>query len=105
MFASKLKYLRESKGLTQYQLAENLGFSKSTISNYESGLREPKDNAIWIKISKYFNVSVDYLMGIENNELVNDFTYAMLDETKDLSEDQQAAILAMVKTYKNQLGK
>lgn len=64
MFSDKLKELREEKGLTQMQLAEILNISKSAIANYESGLREPKDNRLWKKIASYFNVTVDYLMDI-----------------------------------------
>lgn len=117
MFNERLKSLRERRGLTQQQVADSLKISKSAIANYECGYREPKDNETWIKFSKFFNVTIDYLMGLDDkpfsdsnidrisNESLNDFTYAMLDETKDLSEEQQAAILAMVKTYKKQLGK
>ena len=64
MFGDKLKELREKKGITQIQLAEILNISKSAIANYESGLREPKDNRLWKKIASYFNVTVDYLMDI-----------------------------------------
>ena len=64
MFGDKLKELREKRGLTQIQLAEILNISKSAIANYESGLREPKDNLLWKKIASYFNVTVDYLMDI-----------------------------------------
>ena len=64
MFSDRLKELREEKGLTQMQLAEILNISKSAIANYESGLREPKDNRLWKKIASYFNVTVDYLMDI-----------------------------------------
>lgn len=64
MFSDKLKELREKRGLTQIQLAEILNISKSAIANYESGLREPKDNLLWKKIASYFNVTVDYLMDI-----------------------------------------
>ena len=51
MFGDKLKELREKKGITQIQLAEILNISKSAIANYESGLREPKDNRLWKKIA------------------------------------------------------
>lgn len=64
MFSDRLKELREGKGLTQVQLAEILNISKSAIANYESGLREPKDNRLWKKIASYFNVTVDYLMDV-----------------------------------------
>ena len=59
-FASMLKYLREREGLSQRDLADNLGISKSTISMYEMGRRHPKfedEEAI----ADYFNVDLNTL--------------------------------------------
>lgn len=50
-----LKKLRISHSLTQAELAENLGLSKSTIVQYENNQREPNFNAV-LKICKYFNI-------------------------------------------------
>lgn len=41
LFSTRLSSLRKGKKLTQYSLAENLGFSRGQISNYEQGSREP----------------------------------------------------------------
>jgi len=60
----RLKELREEKGLTQVQLAKELGFSQNTISQYESGVTEPNIQTIK-KICKFFNVTAGYLLGIE----------------------------------------
>lgn len=65
MFKDVLKKLREEKGLTQEQLAEKLNVSAGTIGNYEQGQRLPKDDMMWIKIAVFFNVSVDYLMDVD----------------------------------------
>lgn len=70
MFSDKLKELREKNGLTQMELAEILNISKSAIANYESGLREPKNNQLWKKIASYFNVTVDYLMDIPDIPII-----------------------------------
>lgn len=67
-FSIKLKELREEKKLTQSQLAKILQTSKQSIWNYESSHREPNIEMI-IDIAKYFNVSIDYLLG--NNEYKN----------------------------------
>ena len=79
MFGDKLKELREKKGITQIQLAEILNISKSAIANYESGLREPKDNRLWKKIASYFNVTVDYLMDIPDIPTILTADTASLD--------------------------
>jgi transcriptional regulator with XRE-family HTH domain len=66
ILAKRLKGLREERGITQEALALELGFSgKSAIANYESGLRNPDYDTL-IKITKYFGVTTDYLLGISN---------------------------------------
>lgn len=54
--------LRKEKGVTQKDLAEYLQISRQAYANYEAGNRNP-DFETLIKISEYFNVSVDYLLG------------------------------------------
>ena len=63
-FAERLKELRKEKHLTVEQLANNIGSAKSTISRYENG-REPKGDIIRL-LTEYFNVSIDYLMGVSD---------------------------------------
>lgn len=62
-FGKRLKNLRIEKNLTQQQLAEKLNVSKANISKYESDIIEPNINLI-NQISKLFDVSSDYLLGI-----------------------------------------
>lgn len=49
--------LRESRGLSQYQLADKLGISPSAMSAYELGTRVPRDE-LKAKIADYFGVSL-----------------------------------------------
>ena len=63
-FGEKLKALRTEKGLGQVQLAKELKVSKSVISLWETGGSEPTLSNL-AKIAAYFNVSIDYLAGIE----------------------------------------
>lgn len=62
---AKLKELRLEKGLTQKQVAEQLGISSTCYSGYEQGYREP-DLKTLIKICKFFEVSADYLLGLKD---------------------------------------
>ena len=57
-----LKTLRQEDGLTQNQLAKNIGIGQSTIVGYERDDREPTASNL-IKYANYFNVSMDYLVG------------------------------------------
>lgn len=61
-FESVFKRLRTSCGLTQNDMADRLGVSKSTISMYENGNREP-DFETLERIADFFNVDIDYLLG------------------------------------------
>lgn len=62
MFASRLRYLRQSKELNQTQLGEKLGVKKQSVSNWENGNIVPSIDML-IKIADYFHVSTDYLLG------------------------------------------
>ncbi len=61
---NRLKSLRESKSISQKELAEGIGVSDVMVSMYEQGKKNPSIDTI-AKISDYFGVSVDYLLGKE----------------------------------------
>lgn len=63
-FKDNLKTLRLEANLGQVELAKKIGVSKGIISLWENGLREPNMSSL-ISISKFFNVSIDYLVGLE----------------------------------------
>ena len=58
---SNLKYLRLQKGLSQEQLADNLGITRSRLGAYEENRNEPSIDLL-ITISDYFHVAVDALV-------------------------------------------
>ena len=63
MVGNRLISLRKNKGLTQSELALKLDISRSSLSLYEIDKREP-DIDMLCKFSKFFGVSVDYLLGL-----------------------------------------
>lgn len=67
MLGKKIKRLREEKEISQKELGKELGVSASTIGMWEQDRRSP-DNEALKSISDYFNVSVDYLLGINTSE-------------------------------------
>lgn len=69
IFGERLKKLRMSRHLTQDELGEifNPPLAQSTIGTYERGVRQPSLENL-ITISNYFNVSIDYLLGITDEE-------------------------------------
>ncbi len=61
-FGERLRYLRNSKGLSQLEFAKQLKLSKSSVNMYERGEREPGIETLE-RIADYFNVDLDYLLG------------------------------------------
>lgn len=66
IFAKRLKRLREQHGLSTRALGEIVGTSNATISRYETGERDP-DLMIAHKIASYFDVTLEYLCGEEQD--------------------------------------
>ncbi len=64
-FSERLKELREEKGLTQTQLEQETGLTRSAIGLWELDKREPKLGAV-ITLAKYFKVSLGYMAGLED---------------------------------------
>ena len=65
MFKDIIKDLTESQELSQYELAKALQVSQSAIAKWELGKTEPTASAL-ISISKFFKVSTDYLLELED---------------------------------------
>ena len=59
-----LREIRKKKGLSQQKVAMDLNISREALSYYENGKRNP-DVSMLIAMSKYFNVSIDYLINGE----------------------------------------
>ena len=59
----RIRDLRNDRGLTQKQVAKLLNVSQNTYSQYEIGIsRFPLDAVV--KLAEYYNVSIDYLVGL-----------------------------------------
>lgn len=65
IFGKKLKDLRTDKKLSQNALSKAIGISQAAINKWEKGLIVPTiDSAVLV--AKFFNVSIDYLAGLED---------------------------------------
>ena len=65
----KIKELREEKGLSQKKLADGIGTSQRNIGRWENEENEPTMSQL-IKLAKYFNCSIDFLAGKDDDETV-----------------------------------
>ena len=87
MLGERLKSLRQAHNLNQVQLADELHVSKQSVSNWENNSIMPSIE-ILLKISRYFRVSTDYLLELD------DRTYI---EVTGLSDKQVAHIQILIK--------
>ena len=97
-FSSILKQLRTQHGYTQPELAAKLGISRSAISMYERGEREP-DSETMEAIANLFHVDMNYLYGM-SGPTFDDFTYALHNESRELNEENQQKLLEMARLFK-----
>lgn len=89
-FGKQLKKLRLEAGLTQKQLASQIGVTKSVISFYELQERIPSPEVL-VKLAAVFHVSTDYLLGIEKGK--------SLDIT-GLDDDDERLVRLVVNTLR-----
>lgn len=90
----KIKDLREKSGMTQTELANKVGVSKSVISAYEKGIRNPSYKVVPL-IAKVFNVSQLYFF--EKGEWQKpSFTV----DISDLTKEQQKIIVSLINQFR-----
>ncbi len=70
MIADKIKHLRETKGLTQAELAKQLGITRSGVNAWEMGISVPSTQYI-VELAYIFKVSTDYILGVDTTASVN----------------------------------
>lgn len=92
-FGEMLKNLRQSRGMTQAQLADRLGISRTAVS-YREGSVKPPPSDILIELSMIFHVSVDYLLELEKKRRTIEIfdlpekDIDFLDQTVDFLRDK-----------------
>ena len=89
-FGMRIQQLRMDRKMSQETLGKKLGRSKSVICGYENNLRVPPLD-ILVQIAVIFNVSLDYLVGIDKNEMVS---------IDGLTDGQKKTILDLIAVFK-----
>ena len=102
--SERLKQLRKQKGVSQKKMAEKLDVSVSAYSMYERDMRNPNIKSL-IKLSNYFNVSIDYLLAqtdekekcdkIKEKLINSDININLLEQIEDQKEIKE--ILNLIK--------
>ena len=70
MVADRIKALREQKGLTQTELSNQLGITRSSVNAWEMGISVPSTQYI-VELAHIFKVSTDYLLGVEASATIS----------------------------------
>lgn len=99
--SQNIKKLRQSRSLTQEELAERLGVSYQSVSRWETGLSYP-DIELIPEIAAFFEVSTDVLMGVEKataeQNLASDLKKVRMD-VFDTKEERLAFLKEMHRKY------
>ena len=90
-FGSQSRKLREQAGLTQEQVAYQVGVTKSMISYYELRERAPSASVL-VKYAQIFHVSTDYLLGLEKHRRI---------DVNDLNEQEIAALETVAEAFRS----
>ena len=92
---TKIKNLREKAGMTQTELADKLGLSKSVISAYEKGIRNPSFKILPL-LAQTFNVTELYFF--EKGEWHK--SQPVTIDISDLNTEQQRIVISLVNEFK-----
>lgn len=84
-FATVFKSLRLENNLTQLEMADRLGISRSSIGMYENGEREPSFELLG-KIADYFHVDMNYLLGKSEYSEIAQSEYYLDDATREMAQ-------------------
>ena len=106
---SRIKQLRENRGLIQEILASELGITQQMLSKYERDVLCIKVDVLK-KIAEYFNVTTDYLLGISEvkrdlqglmkmNKTLDTY-YDLIEIYKGLDEYDQEMVWSIMQTVK-----
>jgi transcriptional regulator with XRE-family HTH domain len=98
MFQEQLKFLRKNAEVSQKELSEKTGIAQSVICYYENGKVEPSATSL-IKLADFFGVSVDYLLGRED-----DFGNVVIQDKKNspaLTTEEKRLLTAYRKLVPN----
>ena len=87
--ADRIRYLRDKSGLTQTDLANKLGISRSAVNSWEMSLTSPSLSNL-VEMSKIFKVSIDYLVSASDKILV---------DISDLSIEEQEVVFKLVDCF------
>lgn len=91
MIADKIKLLREKSGLTQSELAKQLGITRSGVNAWEMGISVPSTQYV-VELALFFDVSTDYLLDLNKTASVS---------VEGLSDREIASVVEIIECLRN----
>ncbi|MBQ4382488.1 MAG: helix-turn-helix transcriptional regulator [Oscillospiraceae bacterium] len=91
-FGENISELRRERGLSQRQVASELGISQALLSHYENGLREPRLDFV-VKFCDYYGVSADFILGRTERRDDGEEIRSLLGRIKDLNDYANAVFV------------
>lgn len=92
--AQQIQYLRASRGWTQGQLADRLGVSKQSVSNWETGTKSPR-MGILQKMADLFEVSIGFITDGDGSDEIIDLKIS--STVAELSQSRKRNVYSFVK--------
>lgn len=86
----RIKDIRDKNGLTQEELARKMSITRSSVNAWEMGISMPSPENL-VRLSDIFNVSTDYILGVDNRETVS---------IDNLSDEEKKIVYELVKILK-----
>ena len=100
---TRLRHIREEKGLNQIDVGEAVGISRSYLSDIEAGKKDGSIKTI-TALAQYYDVSLDYLAGLPvpaiqsaENAAHDDFERILLKIWRAMSEEERLGLMALLK--------
>lgn len=94
---NRMKELRQERGITMKDAAQQLNLPYTTYVNYEKGTREPNSETL-IQIANFYNTSIDYLLGKSDTriddkvlDIVNELDFDALSQAGNIRDALKAA--------------
>ncbi|MBR2675273.1 MAG: helix-turn-helix transcriptional regulator [Mogibacterium sp.] len=93
----RLRELREARKITQQTVADSIGCSAVAYSRYETGQREPSID-ILIKLSDFYGVSVDYIIGRSDpsDATLSEYELSLVKSSRDADELVREIVLEVL---------
>lgn len=100
---NRIEELCKSRNTNITKMCSETGISRGSLTDLKAGRSKSLSQNALHKISSYFSVSADYLLGTSTPDTqLSEFDFALLSETENLTDEQKQSVINYVKFLKSQ---